>query len=139
MPDSRAGRRASRRRWCSSRADLDRRSEHDPLAMMTSPEHDRPPQAEGDLWRHADFLRLWAAQAVSAFGSRITRTALPVIAVITLGQPESMIGVLGAMQLVPGIALAMVAGGGGDGGPKRGVPEPPGATRGGPGAALPGA
>jgi MFS family permease len=87
--------------------------------MMTSPEHDRPPQAERDLWRHADFLRLWAAQAVSAFGSRITRTALPVIAVITLGQPESMIGVLGAMQLVPGIALAMVAGGVVDRGHKR--------------------
>jgi MFS family permease len=86
---------------------------------MTPPEPDRPPPVERDLWRHADFLRLWAAQAVSAFGSRITRTALPIIAVITLGQPESMIGVLAAMQLVPGIALAMVAGGVVDRGHKR--------------------
>ena len=83
------------------------------------PDHDRPPRVERTLWDHADFLRLWAAQAVSAFGSRITRTALPIIAVITLGQPESMIGVLGAMQLVPGIALAMVAGGVVDRGHKR--------------------
>jgi len=87
--------------------------------MMTPPEHDGPPRVERDLWRHADFLRLWAAQAVSAFGSRITRTALPIIAVLTLGQPESMIGVLAAMQLVPGIALAMVAGGVVDRGHKR--------------------
>jgi MFS family permease len=85
----------------------------------TTPEHDRPPRAEPDLWNHADFLRLWAAQAVSAFGSRITRTALPIIAVMTLGQPEWMIGVLGAMQLVPGIAVAMVAGGVVDRGHKR--------------------
>src|SRR3569623_576953 len=37
------------------------------------------------LWRHRDFKRLWAAPAVSAFGSRITRPALPIIAVKTLG------------------------------------------------------
>lgn len=83
------------------------------------PDHDRSPRVERTLWDHADFLRLWSAQAVSAFGSRITRTALPIIAVITLGQPEWMIGVLGAMQLVPGIALAMVAGGVVDRGHKR--------------------
>jgi hypothetical protein len=28
------------------------------------------------LWGNADFNRLWAAQMLSAFGSRITRTAL---------------------------------------------------------------
>ncbi len=89
------------------------------LATMTPPDPERPPPAERDLWGHANFLRLWAAQAVSAFGSRITRTALPIIAVITLGQPESMVGVLGAMQLVPGTLLAMVAGGVVDRGHKR--------------------
>ncbi|HEY6176526.1 MAG TPA: MFS transporter, partial [Kofleriaceae bacterium] len=77
------------------------------------------PSNQRDLWRHADFLRLWAAQAVSAFGSRITRTALPIIAVVALRQPEAMIGVLAAMQLVPGIFLAMLAGGFVDRGRKR--------------------
>ena len=71
------------------------------------------------LWRHADFLRLWAAQAVSAFGSRITRTALPIIAVTTLGEPEAIVGVLAAMQLAPGVVLAMMAGGFVDRGRKR--------------------
>ena len=41
------------------------------------------------LWRHADFMRLWSAQMFSAFGSRITRTALPIIAVSTLDQMAS--------------------------------------------------
>ncbi len=71
------------------------------------------------LWRHADFKRLWAAQVVSAFGSRITRTALPIIAITTLEQPESIVGILMAMQLAPGVVLAMFAGGLVDRGDKR--------------------
>jgi MFS family permease len=71
------------------------------------------------LWRHADFKRLWAAQIVSAFGSRITRTALPIIAITTLDQPEAIIGILAAMQLAPGVVLAMFAGGFVDRGDKR--------------------
>lgn len=65
----------------------------------------------GDLWRHADFLRLWAAQAVSAFGSRITRTALPIIAVTTLDQSAGVVSLLMAMQLGPGILVGLLAGG----------------------------
>jgi hypothetical protein len=86
--------------------------------MTTTPPPDPAPPPRG-LWGHADFLRLWAAQAVSAFGSRITRTALPIIAVTTLGQPDAIIGLLAAMQLVPGVALAMLAGGFVDRGRKR--------------------
>jgi MFS family permease len=75
---------------------------------MTTPSNDT---TEPGLWRHADFLRLWAAQAISAFGSRITRTALPIIAVATLDQPDAVVGLLAAMQLAPGVVLAMLAGG----------------------------
>lgn len=71
------------------------------------------------LWRHADFLRLWAAQAISAYGARITRTALPIVAVTMLDQPESVVGVLMAMQLAPGVILALFAGGFIDRGNKR--------------------
>src|SRR5262249_31920591 len=60
-------------------------------------------------------------QAVSAFGSRITRTALPIIAVVALHQPEAVIGLLAAMQLIPGVVLAMFAGGLVDRGRKRRV------------------
>lgn len=86
--------------------------------MTTSPPPNDASAARG-LWRHADFLRLWAAQIVSAFGSRITRTALPVIAVTTLHESEAMLGVLAATQLIPGVILAMVAGGFVDRGRKR--------------------
>jgi MFS family permease len=71
------------------------------------------------LWGHADFLRLWTAQAISAFGSRITRTALPIIAVATLHQPDTIIGLLTALQLAPGMVLGLFAGGFVDRGRKR--------------------
>ena len=35
------------------------------------------------------FRKLWAAQAVSAFGARITREGLPIMAVTTLGATVS--------------------------------------------------
>ncbi len=63
------------------------------------------------LWAHADFMRLWSAQAISAFGSRITRTALPIIAVQTLRESETIVAVLSSVYLAPGVLLALVAGG----------------------------
>lgn len=63
------------------------------------------------LWGHADFMRLWGAQTLSAYGSRITRTALPIIAVATLHEPELMVSALMALQLGPGIVVGLVAGG----------------------------
>ncbi|HTJ42712.1 MAG TPA: MFS transporter [Kofleriaceae bacterium] len=71
------------------------------------------------LWRHREFLRLWSAQIVSAFGSRITRTALPVLAVVVLDQGEGALGALAALQLGPMIAVALIAGGIVDRGSKR--------------------
>lgn len=83
-----------------------------PLGFGTLP-------APMSLWRHADFLRLWAAQSISAYGSRITRTALPIIAVATLHQPDSVVGLLTALQLAPGMAVGLFAGGYVDRGHKR--------------------
>ncbi len=67
--------------------------------------------ARTGLWRHADFMRLWSAQMFSAFGSRITRTALPIIAVATLDQPEWVVGLLMVLQLAPGILVGLTVGG----------------------------
>ena len=37
------------------------------------------------LWRNADFQKLWAGQTVSELGSVVTRTAIPLVALIVLG------------------------------------------------------
>ncbi|HKY50433.1 MAG TPA: MFS transporter [Candidatus Limnocylindria bacterium] len=37
------------------------------------------------LWRHSDFLKLWTGQTISRVGSVVTRTALPLVALLVLG------------------------------------------------------
>jgi MFS family permease len=63
------------------------------------------------LWRHADFLRLWSAQTVSAFGARITREGLPLAAVLMLKAPPEQLGILAALSLAPGLIVGLTAGG----------------------------
>jgi MFS family permease len=63
------------------------------------------------LWRHGDFLRLWSAQIVSAFGSRITRTALPVIAVLSLSGTPNELALLAVLTIGPGVIVGLTAGG----------------------------
>ena len=57
------------------------------------------------------FRRLWAAQGVSAFGARITREGLPIMAVTTLGAGAATLGVLAAVAGGAGLAAALAAGG----------------------------
>lgn len=59
------------------------------------------------LGQHADFRRLWAAQAVSAVGDRITRTALPIVAISSLGASGTAVAVLSAMATAPGVLVAL--------------------------------
>ena len=39
----------------------------------------------GSLSRHGDFMKLWAGQTVSELGSVVTRTAVPLVALLVLG------------------------------------------------------
>ena len=65
----------------------------------------------GGLWRHPDFLRLWGAQAASAFGSRITRTALPILAIVTLRATPGELAVLSALGVAPSVVVGLLVGG----------------------------
>ncbi|WP_293406900.1 MFS transporter [Phenylobacterium sp.] len=56
------------------------------------------------------FQRLWAAQAISAFGARITREGLPIMAVITLGAQASTLGPLAAVASGAALLAAMAGG-----------------------------
>lgn len=63
------------------------------------------------LLRHGDFLKLWSAQTVSAFGARITREGLPVVAVLTLSATPGQLGVLAALTYGPALVVGLAAGG----------------------------
>jgi predicted MFS family arabinose efflux permease len=58
-----------------------------------------------------DFLKLWLAQGVSAFGARITREGLPIAAVLTLGAAPAQIGLLAALTRGPALIVGLAAGG----------------------------
>jgi len=54
---------------------------------------------------------LWGAQGVSAIGSRITRTALPIAAILVAGAGAVDLGLLTVALTLPGAVLAWVGGG----------------------------
>jgi MFS family permease len=62
------------------------------------------------LWRHPDFLKLWAGQTVSVFGSQISQLAVPTVAILVLKATPFQVGLLGALQFLAFPALGLVAG-----------------------------
>ena len=66
--------------------------------------------SKSPLWRHGDFLRLWAAQTVSDFGARITREGLPMMAVMALAATPSQLGLLYALSSGPALLVGLTAG-----------------------------
>jgi MFS family permease len=62
------------------------------------------------LWLQRDFLRLFAAQSVSLFGSEITLIALPLTAVLLLGASPAQMGLLAAAGKVPFVLFGLFAG-----------------------------
>ena len=65
----------------------------------------------GVLWRHADFLRFWTAQGISAFGARITREGLPRAAILSIQAGPVQLGALAAIAMGPAIVVGLFAGG----------------------------
>ena len=63
----------------------------------------------GGLWRHRDFLLLWSAQGISAVGSRITRTALPMAAILVIDASAYELGFLAVALSLPGVLVAWFA------------------------------
>src|ERR671930_2690187 len=62
------------------------------------------------LWRHPDFLKPWAGDVASVFGSQVTALALPLTAALTLGATPTGMGLLGALQYAPAVLFGLVAG-----------------------------
>jgi hypothetical protein len=50
------------------------------MAETTAPVASEP----ASLWRHADFMKLWIGESVSALGSQFTTLAIPLIAALAL-------------------------------------------------------
>jgi len=64
----------------------------------------------GPLWENADFLRFWAGQTISAFGSEITELALPLVAILVLDASAFQVATLGVVIGLPWLFLSLPAG-----------------------------
>src|SRR5947208_2040933 len=64
----------------------------------------------GRLWRHPDFLKLWAGETVSEFGSQVTLLAVPTVAILALHAGPFQVGVLSALEFLAFPTLGLVAG-----------------------------
>ena len=84
------------------------------LPILPGGQGEAPPPARslrfGGLWRQPDFVRLWGAETVSAFGSQVSLLALPLIAALTLGASELQMGLLAAAGSAPFLVVGLVAG-----------------------------
>jgi predicted MFS family arabinose efflux permease len=56
-------------------------------------------------------MRLWAAQTVSSFGSRIAREGFAMAAILSIHAPAAELGVLAALARGPGAVVGLFAGG----------------------------
>src|SRR5437764_8073666 len=59
------------------------------------------------LWRHQNFMLLWAGQTVSLFGTQITMLALPTIAILLLHATPFEVGVLAAIPWAAYLGLGL--------------------------------
>jgi MFS family permease len=64
----------------------------------------------GQLWRHGDFLKLWAGETVSEFGTTISQLAIPTVAILILHAGPFQVGLLSALEFLAFPALGLVAG-----------------------------
>ena len=62
------------------------------------------------LWRHPDFLKLWAGETISLLGSQVTLLAIPLTAAMTLKATPLQMGTLGTVQYIPWLLVGLFAG-----------------------------
>jgi len=64
----------------------------------------------GGLWRHSEFVKLWAGHTISRFGSEISQLAIPLTAALVLNASPAQMGLLGAFEFAPFLLLSLFAG-----------------------------
>jgi hypothetical protein len=64
----------------------------------------------GALWSHRDFLKLWAGQTISEFGSQVSQLAIPAVAVLTLKASPFQVAALGTVEFLPFLLFTLPAG-----------------------------
>jgi MFS family permease len=62
------------------------------------------------LWRHTDFMKLWTGQTISRLGSVVTRTAVPLVALLVLGAGPAEMAIVIVAQSMAVLLVGLFAG-----------------------------
>src|SRR5688572_28626112 len=68
------------------------------------------PARRTSLFRHGAFMKLWAAETISQFGTQVSLLALPLIAALTLDVSPFAFGLLSTIEFLPFILISLPAG-----------------------------
>ena len=71
---------------------------------------DPAPRRRSSLWSHRDFMKLWAGDTVSVFGSQLVLFALPLIAVSLLDADALQMGLLATLESAAFLLISLPAG-----------------------------
>ena len=73
----------------------------------SQPGHGKRPRS---LFRHPDFMKLWAGDTISQLGTQVTMLALPITAIVILRANAFQTGLLTTVQFLPFILVGLPAG-----------------------------
>lgn len=62
------------------------------------------------LWRHPDFVRLWIGQTISRLGSVVTRTAMPLVALLVLNAGPFELALIVVLESAGRLVVGLIAG-----------------------------
>jgi predicted MFS family arabinose efflux permease len=62
------------------------------------------------LWQDTNFLKLWASETISVFGSAVGNLAYSLLAAVTLNATPTQMGILNAANMVPWLLVGLFAG-----------------------------
>lgn len=69
-----------------------------------------PARPQRSLLRHPDFVKLWAAETISQFGTQVSLLAVPLVAIVLLEATPFEVGLLGTVEFLPFILFSLPAG-----------------------------
>ena len=82
-------------------------SAHD---LSAAPPRRRLRRPRGGLWDHPDFMKLWAGQTISEFGTPVSQIAIPWIAIKNLNVSTFAVASLTTVQFLPFLLFTLPAG-----------------------------
>src|SRR5471032_378224 len=68
------------------------------------------PAKRPNLFRHANFRKLWIGDTISQFGTQVSQLAIPLVAILFLNASAFEVALLGTVEFLPFLLFSLPAG-----------------------------